>query len=56
LKRYTRCTTGKAILYNRQRVTAVILITVKKVMALRHYQGKRNEVLEGLSQALHGFL
>ena len=56
LKGYTRCTTGKAILYNRQRVTAVILITVKKVMSLRQYQGKRNEVLEGLSQALHGFL
>jgi hypothetical protein len=55
-RRYIRCSTNRTIIYNRTRIVAVILITVRKVISYRKYQGQSNVVLEGLETTLTNML
>ena len=51
-KRYTRCTTGGAVRYGRQRLAANLIIATKKLIGLRIYQGRGVGALEQIQNAL----
>ena len=51
-KRYTRCTTGRAVRYGRQRLASNLIIATKKLIGLRTYQGKGVAALERLQDSL----
>ena len=58
VKRYARCTNENLnnIIYDRNRVLAHWIITCKKIISFRRYQGKDKKVIEDLKKAFENMM